>query len=455
MPHGRRHAVAASLCQTLRMTIPLPATSFGFYGVALAALWLTFGLGHRLRERMARARRDRADAEGDAEPVSLHPVIDPARCIGCGACAHACPEGSIIGLVAGKAQLLDPGSCVGHGACQTACPAGAVDLVFGTARRGIDIPIVTRDLESSVPGVYIAGELGGVGLIANAVEQGTRAIDAIARGRRKRAAHAYDVVIIGAGPAGIAASLRAKELGLRAITFEQQTLGGAVARYPATKLVMTRAMDLPLHGAVRFRRVRKERLLALWQTVSASTRLDIIQNARVDRITPVPGGFEIATSAGVARSATVLMATGRRGAPRRLGVPGESLAKVCYGLDTTQRFAGRHVLVVGGGDTALEAAVELAKGSAASVTLCYRGATFDRAKAANRQRLDDAERRGRVTVMERAHVRVIEQSRVKIESAKGPGWLRNDAVIICAGGLLPTALLADTGVAIDRKFGMP
>ena len=304
----------------------LSTNGYETYALALAALWLLFGLARKLRERASAARQRRAIEASSSEPVSLHPIINPTTCIGCGACTHACPEGKIIGMIGGKAQLLDPAACIGHGACQKACPVGAIELVFGTARRGVDIPLVSPTFESNVPGLYIAGELGGMGLIANAIEQGRQAMEAIARRDLPRLPEIYDVVIVGGGPAGIAASLTAKQKGLRFLTLEQDTLGGTVARYPRAKLVMTRPATLPLYGKVRMRRVRKERLLALWQSVLHKTQLEIHQGVRVERITPTEAGFEVATSAGLAKSSTVLLATGRRGSPRRLGAPGEELA---------------------------------------------------------------------------------------------------------------------------------
>jgi thioredoxin reductase (NADPH) len=431
----------------------LPGLGYVSYALGLLAVWAVAAGGRHLREQAASSRQQRAIDTGNTEPASLHPVIDAAKCVGCGACTHACPEGDIIAMIGGKAQLVDAGACIGHGACKTSCPVGAIDLVFGSARRGVDIPVVTPQFESTVPGVFIAGELGGMGLIANAIEQGRQAIDAIARHQRIGAEGIYDVVIVGGGPAGISASLAAKERQLRYLTLEQDTLGGTVARYPRGKLVMTRPADLPIYGRVRLRRVRKERLLALWQKVIGETGIEIHGGVRVEHITPHDWGFEVETSSGVCRTATLLLATGRRGSPRRLGVPGEDLPKVVYSLDDPAQYRGRHVLIVGGGDSAIEAALALTRQPLASLTLSYRGTSFGRAKAINRRRLDEAVLAGKLVVLLKSNVRRIEQERVLIEQAGQLYPQANDAVIVCAGGLLPTSLLADIGVRVETKYG--
>jgi thioredoxin reductase (NADPH) len=428
----------------------LPPIGYEAYAIALVVVWIAYAWIRRRAERIATVQQ--ADTL-DHEPPSLHPIIDPKTCVGCGACVNACPEGRIIGMIGDKAHLIDPASCIGHGACKTVCPVGAIDLVFGSARRGIDIPIVSASFESNVPGLYIAGELGGMGLIANAIEQGRQAMEVIAKRSDLGQAGQHDVIIIGGGPAGISASLSAKQKGLRALTLEQSTLGGTVAHYPRGKLVMTRPAMLPLYGKIRLHRVRKERLLALWQAVLAKTGLDIREGVRVEKITPTAKGFEVATTAGTARASTVLLATGRRGSPRKLGVPGEELPKVVYSLDEPTQYRGQHVLVVGGGDSALEAAIELARYPTASVTLSHRGETFERAKTRNRDRLAEAEQADRLNVLRSSTVQEIEAATVTIESGGRRRRVPNDAVIICAGGMLPTALLADLGVRVETKFG--
>jgi thioredoxin reductase (NADPH) len=204
---------------------------------------------------------------------------------------------------------------------------------------------------------------------------------------------------------------------------------------------------------MRLKRVRKERLLSFWQTVIRETGIVIHGGVRVERITPHPWGFEVATSAGVCCTQAVLLATGRRGSPRRLGVPGETLPKVVYSLDDPGQYRGQNVLIVGGGDSALEAATELARHPVGSVTLSYRGEKFGRTKPANRGKFDAAVRAGKIRVLVNSHVRKVEYDHVIVEQNGQHYALPNEAVIICAGGLLPSSLLADVGVRVETKYG--
>jgi thioredoxin reductase (NADPH) len=422
-----------------------------------AILTLYFGFRSRTEAR-SRAKKVAAAEAGLLEPASLHPKIDPSKCVGCGACVRACPEGDILGLINGKAELLEPSHCIGHGACKESCPRDAITLVFGTEKRGVDIPDVGPDFQTNVPGIFIAGELGGMGLIRNAIEQGRQAmasinVASIKTRSGRRASNAYDVIIVGAGPAGFSASLAAIENKLRFLTIEQDSFGGTVAHFPRGKLIMTAPATLPLVGKLKFREVHKEKLLTFWQDIARKTGLRINYGEQVKTITQLGSEFEVQTTRASYRTLAILLAIGRRGTPRKLDVEGEEQSKVVYRLIDPEQYRQQHVLVVGGGDSALEAAASIAEQAGTSVTLSHRSDSFSRAKAKNRERVKAAERSGQLSVLLQSSIRRIGRHDVEIEQLGSEVTIRNDAVIVCAGGILPTAFLESVGIDVETKYG--
>jgi thioredoxin reductase len=329
----------------------------------------------------------------------------------------------------------------------------AITLVFGTERRGVDIPVLTPTFESTVPGIFIAGELGGMGLIRNALEQGRQAVEAIHSRRGKASGDALDLLIVGAGPAGFAASLTAMANGMRFVTIEQESLGGCVFQYPRGKLVMTAPAMVPLVGKINFRQTSKEALLEFWKEAERKTGVKINYKERVEDITRESAGFLVKTSRAQYRARTVLLAIGRRGTPRKLNVPGEDLPKVVYRLIDPEQYAGQQVLVVGGGDSALEAAASIAESGSGGVVLSYRGEAFDRAKARNRERVQQAANGGALRVMLQSNVKQIDREQVAIELKGQMLQVRNDAVIVSAGGVLPSDFLRRVGISVETKYG--
>jgi thioredoxin reductase/ferredoxin len=386
------------------------------------------------------------------EPPSLHPVIDSTRCIASSACVKACPEDA-LGIINNKAELINAAHCIGHGACLPACPVEAITLVFGTEKRGIDIPQVMPNFESNVPGVYIAGELGGMGLIRKCTEQGRQAMDTI-RANIKTGAKPYDVVIVGAGPAGIAAGLGAVQSRLKYKLIEQEdSLGGAVYHYPRNKIAMTAPVKLPIIGKVKMTEISKEKLLEFWNSVVKKTGLKVDFRERMEAIDKIEGGFTVKTQKSTYEASAVLLAIGRRGTPRKLNVPGEETAKVVYRLIDPEQYKGQRVLVVGGGDSALEAAIAIAEQKGAKVTLSYRSEAFSRVKEKNRSGLKAAEQKGRLRVLLKSSPTAIADDRVTLKLDDRSVDIRNDAVIVCAGGELPTPLLKKIGVLFETKHG--
>lgn len=390
------------------------------------------------------------------EPVHIHPYIDPAKCIGSGACVTACPEKDILGLADGKGKLINASHCIGHGACALACPVSAITLVFGTETRGVEIPYVNQNFETNIKGVFIAGELGGMGLVKNAITQGREAVEYIACGLKEAKGadkDVYDVLIVGAGPAGIGASLAAVKHKLNFLTIEQEDIGGTVFHYPRHKIVMTSPVDLPMYGKVKLNETTKEALLELWISVIDKTGLKINVAEKMKGLKEEDGKFRVTTTRGEYLAKKIVLAIGRRGTPRKLGVPGEESPKVAYRLSDPEQHQNHNVIVVGGGDSAIEAAISLSKQPGNNVVLSYRGEAFSRIKPANKQRLDEAVSNNSVKVMLNSNVKEIGEKEIKMALGEDVTVIPNDYVYIFAGGELPNEFLKSIGIQIEKKFG--
>ncbi|MCB9535239.1 MAG: NAD(P)-binding domain-containing protein [Myxococcales bacterium] len=409
----------------------------------------------RIRRKESKNRKLRAQAEklGLDQPVSLHPYVDPQKCIGSGACVAACPEKNVLGVIDGRATLINASSCIGHGACAASCPMDAITLVFGTTKRGVDIPRVSPQFETTVPGVFLAGEIGGMGLIRNAVEQGRQAAEAaIASLCGTKQPDVLDLLIVGGGPAGISAARVAQAKGVDYLVCEQEDPGGAVLHYPRGKVVLTRPIVFPDLDPVKGPRLTKEQLMDILETAAAP--VNVRRRAKVVGIDRGDGHLTVELADGeTLRARRALIAVGRRGSPRKLGVEGEDQGKVVYRLLEPKVHAGQDVLVVGGGNSAVESALMLADEAGTTVRLSYRGEAFARVAPETRERLDAAVAAGRVELLLETEVQRIDLETVTLSSPDGPIERPNDAVIVQIGGTVPTAFLRRIGVLVDVHKG--
>jgi putative YpdA family bacillithiol system oxidoreductase len=407
---------------------------------------------HKRSQAEARASADRGALYSDG-PKAQHPKVSTDNCIGCGACITVCPEGDVLALVEGKATIINGHKCIGHGLCADACPVGAITMVMAKPSSGADTPVITEEHETSVENLFIAGELGGLALIKNAVNEGRDSMDVIAHrlgngSGRPAEQNVLDVVIIGAGPAGISASLRASEHGLKALTLEREDVGGTVSKYPRQKLVMTSPVEFPLHGKFSKTTLSKEDLLKFWEKVMQRTDLNIHTGEGVETVKKSTDGlFSIRTAREEYKSRAVVLALGRAGTPRKLGVKGEELPHVLYRLIEADHYTHKHILIVGGGDSAVEAAMGLAHQEGNKVTISYRKSEFSRLKDRNAKRIEEYIKSGKLEVLYNSMPQEFREGNVLIECSGELRELPNDFVWIFAGGTPPSEFLKAAGVA--------
>ena len=424
------------------------------------ALVILVPMAFYLRSQKRRAARAREAAEKgklfSEGPKAQHPHIDVTNCIGCQSCTAVCPEGDVLAMLGGKAVLVNGYKCIGHGLCAEACPVGAISMVMASPSMGAEMPYLTPKYETSVPNLFIAGELGGLALIRNAVNQGRDCIDTVANrvaalGAARSLPGVYDVLIIGAGPAGISASLRAMEKKLNYLTLERDEIGGTVAKYPRQKLVMTSPVEFPMYGKLKKTELSKEELLAFWNQVLRRADFKVRSGERVEDVRRGEEGiFTVVTNNGQYSSHAVVLALGRTGTPRKLGVKGEELPKVMYRLIEADHYINKRILVVGGGDSAIEAAMGLGFQKGNQVTLSYRKGSFSRIKERNAKRLEDCIRTGKVKVVLNSIPVEIKADAVILEVSGELREIPNDFVWIFAGGIPPNDFLKKIGV----QFGM-
>ncbi|HSO40440.1 MAG TPA: NAD(P)-binding domain-containing protein, partial [Labilithrix sp.] len=377
-------------------------------GGALAGA-LALGASAALLERRKR-RLEQPALPKAAVPATRKrlPVIDTGTCLGCYACVDVCPF-DVLTIERYVAVVARPEECCGVVLCEQVCPNGSLTIAVG--EPVLDRPGVTEHLESTdVPGLFIAGDLTGLPLIKNAINQGVRAVDRIAATLPRRRGQAVDVIVIGAGPAGLSAALRAKEKGLSCVVLEQATVAASVKSFPRDKIVYDPPLELPVEGELWMKEATKEELVAQWTRIVRARALDVREQRRVTAIeregSAPDGAFVVTTTreddaSEVFRRARVVIAIGRRGTPRLLELAVEQGAddRVSYALADARSFAGKRIVVAGLGDNAMEAAIALARQPETTVTLTHRGATFTRGKARNIAEVKELAAKGRLRIL--------------------------------------------------------
>ena len=425
---------------------------------AIVGMFFVRGYLKNLKKQEEQARASAAKGALFSEgPKSQHPHIDTAWCIGCGGCTSVCPEGDVLAMIGGKAAIVNGHKCIGHGLCAEACPVGAITMVMASPAMGADMPGLTPEYETSVGNLFIVGELGGLALIKNAVNQGRDCVDTISRrissnGTAPSTPDVFDVLIVGAGPAGISASLRAIENKLNYMTLERDEIGGTVAKYPRQKLVMTSPVEFPMYGKFKKTELSKEALLAFWDVVLNRADFNVRTGEKVEDIQKgADGVLTVVTTNNQYRARAVVLALGRTGTPRKLGVKGEELPKVMYRLIEADHYINKQILVVGGGDSAVEAAMGLAFQVGNKVTLSYRQGAFGRIKERNAKRIEDSIRKGKVNVLFNSTPVEFTENSVVVDVSGTRQEIPNDFVWIFAGGTPPNDFLKKIGVAFGIR----
>ena len=426
----------------------------------VAAIVAPYFLMFRRRRHADRTRKTEATQLGIDRPMAQFPFVDPMYCIGCGSCVDACPEGDVLGVVGGVATVVNGLRCVGHARCEIACPVGAITVGLGDIRARKDVPLMDEWQETSVPGMFVAGELSGMALVKNAVAHGRKVIDRIAqraaRARTHGAGDAYDIASIGAGPAGLTAAALARERGLSSVLLEQEPdLGGTILHYPRRKLVLVQALEMPFLGSLKEGEYEKEDLLETFQDLTRRAQLNVRFGAKVTAVTRPNGHFAVRTPGFEIPARHVILALGRRGTPRKLGVPGEELPKVMYQLVDAATYENKKILVVGGGDSAAEAVIGLARQRGNTVTLSYRRDKLVRIKQKNEQRIGELMGQGRTRALFGSEVTEILPDRVRLRLGDRAVELPNDFVFVFAGGDPPFAFLKQMGIRFGGEARAP
>jgi thioredoxin reductase/ferredoxin len=443
---------------------PGPFRSGAPFALALGLAALVVGVRRR-SAATAPANSSRVPRPARAEPRALNtaklPLIDATRCLGCHACVDACPYPALA-VKRYVAVLERPAACCGAGPCEASCPNGSLRLVTRSAPvRG---PRLSAELEvPERPGLFVAGDATGGTLIRNAVRQGTSVARVVAERfgpqlrTRAPAPGAIDLLIVGAGPAGLAAGLVAQRLGLSVLLLDQAGMAASIRRFSRQKLVLDAAALSDEKPALWLGDATKEELVERWQHAVRKARLAVREGTRVlevrrssDALAYVVRAEQSAGESSEFVARTVLLAVGTRGTPRSLDAPVAEAAspRVHYELSDARAFEGKRCVVVGLGDVAMETAVALAAQPNTEVTLLHRGSGFGRGSPRNIDRVARLAATGRIRLLWEARVTAVRAVSLEIEVAGASRNMNYDAAFVHIGALPARSLLESSGVCL-------
>ncbi|TGK18432.1 NAD(P)-binding domain-containing protein [Leptospira stimsonii] len=324
-------------------------------------------------------------------------------------------------------------------------------------------PEINDSFESSVPGIRVIGDLTGLPLLKFAVESGSKVVQEIEQRRQipkkseKKDNRIYDVLIVGAGPAGVSAGIELKKLNYNFIILESNDLFHTIKSYPKGKPIFAEPEDLKTNSEIHILNGTKESLLEDLQSSLKKWTLPIEIGARVTQIQKEEVGFSVGCEDGrIFRTMEIILAIGKSGDARNLQVPGEELPKVYHRLIDPKDFSKEDVLVVGGGDSAIEAAIAISD-YANSTRLSYRGKELVRPKPENKEKLESLVQRGKIEFLGGSQVEEIGEREVKLRNtdpnnaSPNVQSVPNSSVLVQIGSSAPIEFLKKFGLRIQNQ----